>query len=117
LFSFAGIIISTEIGSKVVSLPIVIGGILFIVLAVFLMFFMKETNFKPAPAEDRNSWRQMKYTFMEGIKSIRESKVLILMMTIALLYGLYSEGFDRLWTAHFLDDTGFPGAVNIRPVV
>jgi DHA3 family tetracycline resistance protein-like MFS transporter len=41
----------------------------------------------------------------------------MLMMGISLLYGLYSEGFDRLWTAHFMTDTGFPAAANIKPVV
>ncbi len=117
LCSFAGIIISTVIGSKMVNAPMIIGGMLFILLAVFLMFFMKETNFTPAPAEDRNSWEQMRHTFMEGIKFIRGSKVLVMMMAIALLYGLYSEGFDRLWTAHFLTDTGFPSQANIKPVV
>jgi DHA3 family tetracycline resistance protein-like MFS transporter len=115
--SFAGIIISTVIGSKLVNMPMIIGGLLFIALAVFLMIFMMETNFKPAPAEDRSSWVRMKYTFMEGIKSIRASKVLVLMMAISLIYGLYSEGFDRLWTAHFLNDTGFPSIGGFKPVV
>jgi MFS transporter, DHA3 family, tetracycline resistance protein len=115
--SFIGIIISTLIGTKLVNLPMIIGGLMFVVLSVFLMLFMKETNFKPAPAEDRSSWAQMKHTFMEGIRSIRASKVLMLMMAIALLYGLYSEGFDRLWTAHFLNDVGFPKLLDMKPVV
>lgn len=117
LFSFIGIICSTLIGSIVINLPIIIGGALFILLAIFLVFFMKETNFKPAPTEDRNSWQQMGHTFMEGIKFIRAKSILMLMMAIALFYGLYSEGFDRLWTAHFLTDTGFPNDINFRPVV
>lgn len=115
--SFVGIIISTWIGAKMVNLPMIIGGLMFGVLAVVLMIFMKETKFKPAPIEDRNSWAQMKHTFMEGISSIRASKVLMLMMAIALLYGLYSEGYDRLWTAHFLNDVGFPKILDMKPVV
>jgi MFS transporter, DHA3 family, tetracycline resistance protein len=117
LCSFAGIITSTAIGSKLVYLPMIIGGMMFILLAVFLIIFMKETNFTPASAEDRNSWSQMWHTFKEGTKFIRGKKVLMLMMAISLLYGLYSEGFDRLWTAHFLTDTCFPSSVNIKPVV
>lgn len=117
LFSFVGILVSTLIGSKMIKLPIIIGGVLFILFAVFLVFFMKEEHFTPAPSEDRNSWAQMRHTFLEGIKFIRGKSVLMLMMAIALLYGLYSEGFDRLWTAHFLSDIGFPIAANIKPVV
>jgi DHA3 family tetracycline resistance protein-like MFS transporter len=115
--SFAGIVISTLIGAKLVNLPMIIGGLMFVVLAVFLMLFMKEPNFKPAPAEDRNSWAQMKHTLMEGIRSIKASKVLILMMAITFLYGLYSEGYDRLWTAHFINGVGFPKLLNLKPVV
>ncbi len=117
IFSFVGILISTAIGYKLINLPMIIGGVFFIALAVFLMFFMKETSFTPAPAEDRNSWVQMKHTFIEGIKFVKGSKVLLLMMAVSLLYGLYSEGFDRLWTAHFLTDTGFPNMANIKPIV
>lgn len=117
LASFIGILLSTVIGVKLMNLPIIIGGVLFIMLSVFLMFFMKEENFKPAPAEDRNSWMQMRHTFMEGIKFIKGSKVLVLMMSIALLYGLYSEGFDRLWTAHLQNDIGFPNIAGIKPIV
>lgn len=117
LFSFAGTVISSIIGTKAVNFPMIGGGLLFILLSVFLMFFMKETNFTPAPAVGRNSWAQMGHTFKEGIIFIRGKKVLMLMMGISLLYGLYSEGFDRLWTAHFLTDTGFPGTANIKPVV
>jgi DHA3 family tetracycline resistance protein-like MFS transporter len=117
LFSFAGIVISTLIGTKAVNLPMIVGGLMFMLLAVFLIFFMKEINFAPAPAEDRNSWSQMGHTFMEGIRFIRGKKVLMFMLFIELIYGLYSEGFDRLWTAHFLTDTGFPNAANMKPVV
>ena len=101
LFSFLGIICSTLIGSVMVNLPMIIGGISFIALAVLLVFLMKETNFTPSPAEGRNSWQQMAHTFAEGIRFIKGNPLLLLMMAIALFYGLYSEGIDRLWTAHF----------------
>ncbi|ERI93762.1 transporter, major facilitator family protein [Clostridiales bacterium oral taxon 876 str. F0540] len=115
--SFIGIVISTLISTKAVKLPMIIGGLLFIALAIFLLLFMQETNFTPASEEDRSSWAQMRHTFMKGISCINKNKILLMMMAISLLYGLYSEGFDRLWTAHFLNDTGFPKALNIKPVV
>lgn len=117
IFSFVGIICSTMIGSLMVNLPIIMGGILFIALSVLLIFLMKETNFTPAPAEDRNSWQQMVHTFVEGIKFIKGKSILLLMMGISLLYGLYSEGIDRLWTSHFLTETFFPDMIDIKPVV
>ncbi|MDP4089018.1 MAG: MFS transporter [Bacillota bacterium] len=117
LCSFIGIIISTLIGSIRVNIPMIIGGISFLALSVILVFLMKETSFTPAPAEGRNSWQQMRHTFFEGIKFIKGKPVLVLMMAIALLYGLYSEGFDRLWIAHFLSDTGFPNLMEMKPVV
>lgn len=117
LFALIGIVISTFIGSIKVNLPMIIGGVLFVVLAVLLMFIMKESGFKPAPVEGRNSWQQMWHTFSEGIKYIRGKSVLKLMMAAALIYGLYSEGFDRLWTAHFLNDTGFSDILELKPVV
>jgi DHA3 family tetracycline resistance protein-like MFS transporter len=115
--SFAGIAISTLVGYKLINLPIILGGLLFIVLAVFLMLFMKEDKFTPAPSEDRGSWEQMKHTFAEGVSFIKGKKILMVMLAISLLYGLYSEGFDRLWTAHFINDIGFPKAESIKPVV
>ncbi len=117
IFSFVGIICSTMIGSIMINLPIIIGGILFIALSVLLIFLMKETNFTPAPAQDRNSWQQMVHTFVEGIKFIKGKSILLLMMAISLLYGLYSEGIDRLWTSHFLTETEFPDMIDIKPVV
>ena len=36
---------------------------------------------------------------------------------IGLLYGLYSEGFDRLWTKHILDQFSLPLADQVQPVV
>lgn len=117
LFSFLGIICSTLIGSVMVNLPIIIGGILFISLSVLLAFLMKETNFTPSPAEDRNSWQQMVHTFVKGIRFIKGNPLLLLMMATALLYGLYSEGIDRLWTAHFLTDIELPDIINLKPVV
>lgn len=117
IFSLTGIIVGTIIGSKAINLPMIIGGILFIILGVFLIFFMREDNFTPASSEGRNSFRQMMHTFRQGVKFIRMDAVLIIMLGISFLYGLYSEGFDRLWTAHFLTDTGFPSSVNLKPVV
>jgi DHA3 family tetracycline resistance protein-like MFS transporter len=115
--SLAGIIASTLLGAMMLQLPIILGGILFLMLAVFLVRYMREEHFTPAPAEDRNTWGQMKHTFLEGIRFIRSKSVLRWIFVISLLYGLYSEGFDRLWTVQFMSTIGFPESINLKPAV
>jgi DHA3 family tetracycline resistance protein-like MFS transporter len=88
-----------------------------LVLSVFLIRYMREDHFTPAPAENRNTWGQMRHTFLEGIRFIRSKPVLRLILIISLLYGLYSEGLDRLWTLHFMTDIGFPESIRLKPAV
>jgi DHA3 family tetracycline resistance protein-like MFS transporter len=115
--SMIGIGLSVGLGSIALHLPIVVGGALILGMALFLLLFMDETGFKPAPEEKRNTWQQMGQTFSEGVQLIRGRPVLTLMMAIAVIYGLYSEGLDRLWEAHFLANFTFPAVGSLEPVV
>jgi|FLYN01.1.fsa_nt_gi DHA3 family tetracycline resistance protein-like MFS transporter len=117
LVGLAGTVVSVGLGSIMLNLPIVLGGALFIALAVFLILFMPETGFKPAPAENRSSWQQMAHTLRGGVRVVRGHPVLLSILGIGLFYGLYSEGLDRLWTKHFLDNFTFPAFGNFEPVV
>ena len=117
IFSLAGIIFSTVLGAYRVNLPILAGGALFLLLSIFLLRFMREDHFTPAPVENRNTWGQMRHTFLEGLRFIRSKPVLRMILIISLLYGLYSEGFDRLWTLHFMTDIGFPDHIQLKPAV
>lgn len=109
------IIVSVLIGTVMINLPMIIGGALFLALAVFMILFMPETAFQPAPSEDRDSFRQMIHTFKSGLQSIRKKQFLMVMTGIVFFYGLFSEGLDRLWIAHLLE-VGLPD-INIKPVV
>lgn len=109
------IIVSVLIGTVMINLPMIIGGVMFLALAVFLILFMPETDFHPLPSEDRNSFRQMIHTFKLGLQSIRKKQFLMVMTGIVFFYGLFSEGIDRLWIAHMLE-VGLSD-VNIKPVV
>jgi DHA3 family tetracycline resistance protein-like MFS transporter len=115
--SMIGIGLSVGLGSIALNLPIVAGGALILGMALFLLLFMDETGFTPAPEEERNTWQQMGQTFSEGVQLIRGRPVLTLMMAIAVIYGLYSEGLDRLWEAHFLANFTFPAVGSLEPVV
>lgn len=112
-----GAAISVALGSLRLNLPIVMGGAMSVVIAVFLLFFMPENNFHPAPKTERRTWRDMGNTFLSGLRVVRGRTILITILLIALLYGLYSEGFDRLWTAHFLSNFTFPTLGQFKPVV
>jgi DHA3 family tetracycline resistance protein-like MFS transporter len=72
------------------------------------MFIMPETGFNPTPKEDRNNWQHMWHTFNTGVKAVRSQPRLMNIVGVGLFFGLYSEGFDRLWVKHLLDSFTLP---------
>jgi MFS transporter, DHA3 family, tetracycline resistance protein len=111
------IVLSTAIGAYIINLPMIVGGILFILLGLFLLIYMPETGFKPSPASAAGSYlQQMASTFAAGIRFMKKSQFLIVMACITFFYGLYSEGLDRLWIAHILQDVTLPD-INVKPIV
>ena len=117
LAGLLGAIISVGFASIRINLPIVIGGILSIGVAGFLLLFMPENNFHSLSKAERQTWRDMGNTFRNGLQVVRGSSILITILLIALFYGLYSEGFDRLWTAHLLTNFTFPSLDQLKPIV
>jgi DHA3 family tetracycline resistance protein-like MFS transporter len=117
LVALVGTVIAVVLGSVLLNLPIILGGALFFVLAFFLILFMPETGFKPTPFENRNSWQQMAHTLRAGVRVVRGRPILRSILAIGLFYGLFSEGLDRLWTKHFLDNFTFPAFGSFEPVV
>lgn len=115
--ALVGIIGSVVLGSIHLQIPILLGGVMIIGMAVFLVFAMKETGFHPTPAPDRNTWQKMGDTFREGVKVIRRQPMLINILAVGLFLGLFSEGWDRLWLAHMMRTfeleavTGMPAVV------
>ena len=110
--------VSVALGSIALALPIVVGGGLMILLAVFLALTMSEEGFSPAPPEDRTTWGMMLKTVRDARQLIRRQPVLMVLLGIGLFFGLYSEGFDRLWTAHVLEDFSIPPMIDgLEPVV
>ncbi|WP_164545787.1 MFS transporter [Paenibacillus albus] len=104
--SITGIILSVVLSSIALNLPYIIGGVLYVGLAVYLLIAMKETNFQRTAQDDLNSWSQLQTTFKEGSSFVRKSPILILILIVSLFSGASSEGFDRLWEAHFITDIG-----------
>ena len=100
--TFVSVIASVFIGNAQVNLPIILGGVGFIALGVFLALIMPETEFHPTPHTERNSFAQMGQTFRDGIAMVRKRPALTTILGIGWFHGLYSEGVDRLWTPFLL---------------
>jgi DHA3 family tetracycline resistance protein-like MFS transporter len=105
------------LGNLCINLPIVLGGAGIVLLGIFLIVWMPETGFKPAPREERNSWRNMWHIFLEGMRMVQRRTALGTILGIGFIYGLYSEGLDRLWTKHMIDQFALPLASFAQPVV
>jgi DHA3 family tetracycline resistance protein-like MFS transporter len=115
--SLAGVGLSVWLASWWIQLPILIGGALFFPLGLFLIAAMPEHGFKPAPAAERSTWRRMGDTLRNGVGMTRRRPVLLLILGVGFFYGLYSEGFDRLWTAHMLERCVYPPGGGLTPVI
>jgi MFS transporter, DHA3 family, tetracycline resistance protein len=116
-----GVIIATliavEIGSYQINLPILLAGVGFVLLGGYLILFMKETAFHPIPFAERKNLQSMRATILQGFGLIKKNRLLLYLVIVAFFLGLYSEGFDRLWTPHLLNDLSFPIYLGLKPVV
>jgi len=106
--SLIGIGLAVPIARISLQLPYIIGGGLFILLSVFLILFMPESGFQPKPKEEWEGPGEFIDTIRSGIRTIRTRTSLVLFSVIALLVGLYSEGWDRLKEPHILTNYTFP---------
>ncbi len=106
---FLGIFAGTALASVRLNLPFFVAGGGMVALALIL----PETNFTPAPRKstnggDHSSWQALGDTLGSGLRSIRARPLLLTILGITLIYGLYSEGLDRLWEAHLLANFALP---------
>jgi DHA3 family tetracycline resistance protein-like MFS transporter len=113
----ASVPISIGLATIRLNLAIIAGGSVLILLSLFLVLFMPEHGFRPAPREERHSWKTMGRQMIEGGRAVRQSPLLLTILCITLFAGMASEGFDRLQTAHFIKDFVFPGLGQLKPVV
>lgn len=107
---FLALWVSIGLGMIRLNLPHWIGGSTLIVLSLILFIIMPEDGFTAVPKEERETWRDLFKTLGEGIKLIRARQILALIVGSSLLIGLFSEGWDRLQTAHLLSNFGLPDA-------
>jgi len=108
LTSLLGIAISAVLVNIRLNLPLVLGGSLFIVLSIFLVFVMSEHAFTSAPRENRNTLQQVRHTLGVGVQLIRVRPVLLAILGVAVFSGVFSAGFDQLWNYYLLHNFTFP---------
>lgn len=112
-----GIGVSVGLAQIDLRLPILLGGAGTIALAVLLLVAMPETGFRPSPREGRNHLAAMAATGRDGVRAVRGRPLLLAILGATAFFGMWSETFDRLWEAHFLEDVGLPGVGELDPVV
>ena len=117
VMSFIGIFFSVAIASLSLQAAIIVGGIMLLLLAALLAFIMPETGFKRRPTSERDSWRDLFATLRAGIALIRGRQILLLILLATVIHGAFSEGFDRLWVAHLLENFSLPPLGDLDEVV
>ncbi len=110
--------IGASVGLALVDLRLAIAsaGVLALAEAAFYVVAMPESGFRPLPREERGSFAQMAHTGREGARLVRARPALLAILGIAAFAGMWSESFDRLWEAHFLE-IGLPTLGGLDSVV
>lgn len=108
--------VSVALASITLALPIVIGGIGFVLLAGLLALVMPETGFTPTPRDPEARAGGLFQTFGAGVRLVRASPVLLLILFISAAAGLFSEGLDRLTTPHLLTSITLPALGGLDPI-
>ncbi len=115
VFSFLGIVLAALIGMYDVRLAIYVSGLLFLLMSVSSIFLMKEGHFHRV--EHNESILSAYYSHLtKGFKHIKVNKTLRVMFVVMLFYGLYSEGIDRSYELHILDNLSFRNTLEISPI-
>ena len=112
-----GIPISVLLGRLDLALPIVTSGVCMIGLAGFLMLAMREKPFRSSQPSEQTAWKSMGETIRMAWKVMKQHSLVLVLISASMVFGLFSEGFDRLTTPHLIDNVGFPEWGSFKPVV
>ncbi|HEY3313303.1 MAG TPA: MFS transporter [Anaerolineales bacterium] len=111
-----GMLVAIPLGNLAVNLPILAGGVAVSAIAIALALLMPEHGFHPVRPEDRNTWQHMGDIFKKGLNAVRARPTLMAILGVGLIYGLYSEGWDRLWVKYLVDHFTLPSIFGMNEV-
>jgi DHA3 family tetracycline resistance protein-like MFS transporter len=103
-----GLLIGMLFGLVNYAAAIVLSGIGFVFLTIYMISAIKETGYTPLHHMDSNPYVDLKRTLMDGMKLTRMNHQLLWIFAVGFIFGFYSEGVDRLWEAHMVADFQFP---------
>ncbi|WP_246354438.1 MFS transporter [Paenibacillus phytohabitans] len=109
--SLLGIAVSVGLSLLAPNMPFLAGGAVYFILGLVLIRYMKETGFIRREREPHTSpIRELGKTWVSGVSVLRHHPLLLLLTVVTLFNGAASEGYDRLWQIHLIDEIGFPDA-------
>lgn len=114
--ALAGIVAGVVLACIRLNLPIVVAGLGYVALGLFLIPFMPERGFAPSVHRDHSLGRKLSHTLTAGARLVWARPVLLTILGIAAFSGAASEAFDRLWEVHFLTSFAFPSPGNLDPI-
>ncbi len=112
--AFCGIVMAVLIGSFEIHYSILVAGLGFAAWSVALYVLMQESGFTPSVEAREAHFVQ---TLREGFSVIRRSQTLMLLMLVGVVFGTFSEGYDRLAAAHLLRGFSFEVSTGLTPVI
>ena len=111
-----GAALSVALASLDRSLPLLVGGSMYLGLAAFSALTMPERGFQRLPAHERETFRTMGRTLQQALRVIRQRRVLLLIVMVPFLFGAASEVPDRLTTPFLLQTITLPRLGPLDPV-
>jgi hypothetical protein len=103
-----GIFLAITLAHIALWLPIAVGSAGLLLLALAMWALMREDHFQPAMIQERETWAHMQKIFLDGVGEIRGRPVLLSMLMITAIFGMFSEGIDRLFTPYLIESYAFP---------
>jgi DHA3 family tetracycline resistance protein-like MFS transporter len=113
----AGMPAGVALASIHLNLPMAVGGVRLILLNIVLAIVMPERNFQRRVRQAVPRRAVIRATLADSSRLVRTTPLMLTLLAIALTFGAFSEGFDRLWEPHFLRDIPFPHLGHLTPIV
>lgn len=114
-FSILGIGVAMGLGAISIRLAMYTAAGVMILSSVVLSGIMPENHFSPTVQKGK-VWSQYWNQMTSGIQHIRKHRILSVLLIVFLLYGLYSEGIDRLYELYILEHLNLDNLLNIPAV-